>query len=195
MPINCLIKFWTVMFKKSIHGQFVNNSWTFMFQKDDPFAFRLLSLPLFSSFFLSLPLFLSLSLCLFVSLSLCLFLFLSLCLFVSLSPPLLLSLPLSSSFFLFLPLLLSFFNVHPANPANSLKNKDLRKRHFWLQIFESREAAKTQNVRRKIRPLFFSLPRRPYTPHTAQNWPYILRRETLHHVRFYVGFSDPILHT
>ena len=90
---------------------------------------------------------------------------------------------------------LSLFNTHPANTANFLKTKDLRKRHFWLQIFESREAVKTQNVRCKIRPLFFSLPRRPYTPHAAQNWPYMLRRETLHHVRFCVGFADPILHT
>ena len=113
--------------------------------------------------------------------------------FVSSSP--FLSFPLSSSLFLSFPLLLSFFNVHPAKPANSLKTKDLRKRHFWLQIFESRETANTQNVRRKIRPLFFSLPRRPYTPHAARNWPYMLRRETLHHVRFCVGFADPTLHT
>ena len=80
--------------------------------------------------FLSLPLFVSLSLCLFVSLSFCLFVFLSLCLFVSLSLCLFLSFPLSSSPFLSLPPLLSFFNVHPVRPANSLKTKDLRKRHF-----------------------------------------------------------------
>ena len=29
---------------------------------------------------------------------------------------------------------LSFFNAHPANTANSLKTKELRKRHFWLKI-------------------------------------------------------------
>ena len=138
-----------------------------------------------SSPFLSFPL----SSSLFVSSSLRLFVSLSLCLFVSLS------LPLFSYPFLSLPLLLSFFNVHPARPANYLKTKDLRKRHFWLQIFESMETAKSQNVRCKIRPLFFSLLRRPYTPHAARNWPYILRRETLHHVRFYVGFADPTLHT
>ena len=67
-----------------------------MFQKNSPFAFHLLSLPLLSSFFLSFP--------------------------------------LSSSPFLSLPLLLSFFNVRPANPANSLKTKELRKRHFRLKI-------------------------------------------------------------
>ena len=90
---------------------------------------------------------------------------------------------------------LSFFNVHSVFTANALKPKDLRKRHFWLQIFESRETAKTQNVRYKIRSIILSLPRRSYTPHAARNWPYILRRETLHHVRFYVGFADLILHT
>ena len=90
---------------------------------------------------------------------------------------------------------LSLFNTLSANPANVLKTKDLRKRHFWLQIFESKETAKTQNVSYKIRPLFFSLPRRPYTPHAARNWPYILRRETLHNVGFHVGFADPTLHT
>ena len=114
MPINCLVKclfnFWTVMFQKTIHGQFVKNSWTFMFQKNGPFAS--------SSPFLSLPLLVSLSFCLFVSLSLCLFL----------------SFPLSSSLVLSRPLFLSFFNVHSANPANSLKTKDLKKRHFRLKI-------------------------------------------------------------
>ena len=174
MPINCLVKclfnFWTVMFQKTIHGQFVNNSWTFMFQKDGPFAFRL-SPSVSSSPFLFLPL--SSSLCLFLSLSL----------------------PLFSSLVLSRPLFLSFFNVYPANTTNLLKTKDLRKRHFWLQIFESREAAKNQNVRRKIRPIICPLPRRPYTPHAARNWPYMLRRETLHYVGFHVGFADPTLHT
>ena len=106
-----------------------------------------------------------------------------------------LSFPLSSSHFLSFPPLLSFFNVLSSRPANSLKTKGLKKRHFWLQIFESREAAKTQIVRRKICPIFCPLPRRPYTPHAAQNWPYMLRCETLHHVRFYVGFADQTLHT
>ena len=110
--------------------------------------------------------------------------------FVSSSPP-----PLLSSLFLSFPLFLSFFNVRPAHTANSLKTKDLRKRHFWLQIFESRESANTQNVRRKIRPIICPLPRRPYTPHAARNWPYMLRRETLHYVGFHVGFADQILHT
>ena len=136
MPINCLINFWTVMFQKSIHGQFVNNSWTLMFQKDGPFAFRLppsVSSSPFLSFPLSSSLFLSLSLSPFVSSSPPLLLsspFLSFPLFSSLF----LSFPLSSSLFLSFPPLLSFFNVHPAKPANSLKTKDLRKRHFRLKI-------------------------------------------------------------
>ena len=139
MPINslvkCLFNFWTVMFQKSIHGQFVNNSWTFMFQKNGPFAFRL-SPSVSSSPFLFLPLssslrlFVFLSLRLFVFLSFCLFVFLSFCLFVSLS----LCLFVSSSLFLSSSPLLSFFNVHPANPANYLKTKDLRKRHFRLKF-------------------------------------------------------------
>ena len=93
-----------------------------MFQKDGPFALRLLSPPLFL---------------------------------------LLLS----------LPLLLSFFNVHPVKPANYLKTKDLRKRHFRLIFFESRETPKTQNVRRKMRPITHPLPRRPYTPHAPETDP------------------------
>ena len=104
------------MFQKSVHGQFVNNSWTFMFQKNGPFAFHLLSPPLFSSPFLSLPLLVFLSLCLFVSSSL------------------FLSFPLFSSLVLSRPLFLSFFNVSPAISSNALKTKDLRKRHFWLKF-------------------------------------------------------------
>ena len=48
----------------------------------------------------------------FAPLTLGLFVFLSFCLLVPLSP------------------LLSFFNTHPVQPANYLKTKDLRKRHF-----------------------------------------------------------------
>ena len=90
---------------------------------------------------------------------------------------------------------LSLFNTRPAHVANALKTKDLRKRHFWLNFFVSMETAKTQSVRRKICPMICSLSRRPYTPHAARNWPYMLRRETLHNVGFHVGFADPTLHT
>ena len=97
-----------------------------------------------SSPFLSLPLFLFLSLCLFVSLSLCLF--------VSSSPP------LSSSLFLSLPLLLSFFNVRPAHPANSLKNKDLRKRHFRLKILSHGKSLKLKTLGVKFAHYFSHFP-------------------------------------
>ena len=89
---------------------------------------------------------------------------------------------------------LSFFNVHLAIPANSQKTKDLRKT-LLTQIFESWETPKTQNVRCKIRPMSRPLPRHPYTPQAARKCPITLRRETLHHVRFYVGFADPTIHT
>ena len=163
-----------------------------MFQKDGPFAFHLLSLPLLSSLFLSLPLFVSSSLCLFVSLSFCLFVFLSLCLFVSSS--LFLSLPLSSSLFLSFPLFLSFFNVHPAIPANSLKTKDLIKRHFRLKFL-------SQGKPLRLKTLGENSPNNsstfPPTLHSTcrRNRPYMLCRETLHYVGFHVGFADPILHT
>ena len=111
--------------------------------------------------FLFLPLFSSL----FLSLSLCLFVSLSLCLFVSLSPPLLLSLPLFSSLFLSLPLFLSFFNVHPAKPANSLKNKDLRKRHFWLKILSLGKSLRLKALDEKSAQWFVHFPADP-TLHT-----------------------------
>ena len=165
MPINCLVKCLINSEQSCSNNQFMVNSWTI--HEHSCFKKR----PFRLSSFVSSSLFLS--------------------------PPLLvsLSLPLLSSLFLSLPPLLSFFNVHPALPANSLKTKDLRKRHFWLQIFESRETVKTQNVRRKIRPIICPLLRRHYTPHAARNWPYMLRRDTLHNVGFYVGFTDPTLHT
>ena len=149
MPINCLIKFlinfWTVMFKKSIHGQFVNNSWTFMFQKNGPFVFRPPPLPLLSSLFLSS------SFCLFVSLSLCLLL--------SSSPP------LSSSLFLSFPPLLSLFNTRPIQPANSLKTKELRKRHFWLKFLSQGKPLRLKTLGTKSAQSFAHFPADP-TLHT-----------------------------
>ena len=156
------------------------NSWTIhehsCFKKNGPFAFRL-SPSVSSSPFLSLPLFLSLSfglfvfwsLCLFVfwslrllvSLSLCLFVFLSLCLFVSLS----LCLFVSSSFLLSFPLFLSFFNVHPANPANYLKTKELRKRHFWLKILSPGKPLRLKALGEKFTQWSAHLPADP-TLHT-----------------------------
>ena len=100
----------------------------------------------------------------------------------------------SSSLFLSLPPLLSFFNVHSANPANSLKTKDLRKRHFWLNFLSQGKPLRLKTLGKKSPN---DPPTSPPTLHSTRrrNRPYMLRRETLHYVRFYVGFSDPILHT
>ena len=145
MPINCLINSEQIVNNScskinswSIREQFMN----IHVSKRRPFrlssfALRLfLSLPLSSSLFLSLPLF--------VFLSLCLFLFSSLCLFLSLS------LPLFSSLFLSLPPLLSFFNVHPTFSTNSLKTKDLRKRHFWLKFLSQGKPLRLRTLGEKF---------------------------------------------
>ena len=133
-----------------------------------------------SSPFLSFPL--SLSFCLFVFLSLCLFVSLSLCLFVS------------SSLFLSFPLFLSFFNIHLTFSVNSLKTKDLRKRHFRLKILSQGKPLrlKTLGVNSSNNSSTF-----PPTLHSTRrrNRPHMLRRETLHYVGFHVGFADPTLHT
>ena len=63
-----------------------------------------------------------------------------------LSSSLFLSLPLSSSLFLSFPPLLSFFNVHLANTTNSLKAKDLRKRHFWLKFLSQRKPLRLKTL-------------------------------------------------
>ena len=128
-----------------------------------PFRLSSFALLLFLSFPLSssLPLFVSLSLCLFVSLSLCLFVSLSLCLFVSLSPPLL----LSSSLFLSFPTLLSFFNTHPMQTSNSLKTKELRKRHFRLKFLSPGKPLRLRTLGAKLAQWFVHFPADP-TLHT-----------------------------
>ena len=108
------------MFQKSVHGQFVNNSWTFMFQKT-----------VFSSF--------------------------ALCLFHSF--------PLSSSPFLSFPLFLSFFNVHLTSSANSLKTKELRKRHFRLKILSQWKPLRLKALDEKSAQWFVHFPADP-TLHT-----------------------------
>ena len=89
---------------------------------------------------------------------------------------------------------LSLFNTRPANPVNALKTKDLRKRHFWLKILSQWKSLRLKTLGKK-HPMICSFFRRPYTPHAARNWPYMLRREILHHVGFHVGFADQTLHT
>ena len=127
-----------------------------MFQKNGPFVFRPPPLPLLSSLFLSS------SFCLFVSLSLCLF--------VSSSPPLLLSLPLSYSLFLSRPLFLSFFNVRPTFSANSLKTKDLRKRHFRLKFLSQGKPLRLKTLGAKFAHYSSHFPADP-TLHTPPKLP------------------------
>ena len=98
--------------------------------------------------------------------------------FVSSSPPLLLSFPLFSSFFLSLPLFLSFFNVHSVRPANSLKTKDLKKRHFWLKILSQGKPLRLKTLGVKFAHYFSHFPatlhstRRPKLPlHTPPRNP------------------------
>ena len=89
---------------------------------------------------------------------------------------------------------LSFFNTHFVYTANTLKTKELRKRHFWLKILSQGKPLRLKTLGVKLPN---DSPTSPPTLHStrARNWPYILRRETLHNVGFHVGFADPILHT
>ena len=45
---------------------------------------------------------------------------------------------------------LSLFNTHPANPANSLKTKDLRKRHFRLKILSQGKPLRIKTLGEKF---------------------------------------------
>ena len=45
---------------------------------------------------------------------------------------------------------LSLFNTRPANPANSLKTKDLRKRHFWLKILSQKKPLRLKTLGAKF---------------------------------------------
>ena len=45
---------------------------------------------------------------------------------------------------------LSFFNVRPAHPANSLKTKDLRKRHFRLKFLSQGEPLRIKTLDAKF---------------------------------------------
>ena len=72
-----------------------------------------------------------------------------------------LSFPLFSSLFLSLPLLLSFFNVHPANTANTLKTKDLRKRHFRLKFLSQEKPLRLKKLGAKFAQYFAHFPADP----------------------------------
>ena len=85
--------------------------------------------------------------------------------FVSSSPP-----PLLSSLFLSFPLFLSFFNVHPVQPANSLKTKDLKKRHFWLKFLSQGKPLRIKTLGVKFAQQFAHFPADP-TLHTPPKPP------------------------
>ena len=89
---------------------------------------------------------------------------------------------------------LSFFNIHPVHAANTLKTKDLKKRHFWLQILSQWKPLRPKALGAKFTQYFSHFPADPTlhtppkpTPHTPH--------ETLHYVGFHVGFANPTLHT
>ena len=120
----------------------VNNSWTFMFQKDDPFVFQ----------------------------------------------PFIFGGSAAQND------RLSLFNTRPTFSTNSLKTKELRKRHFWLKILSQWKPLKLKTLGEKSPNNSLTS---PPTLHSTcrRNCPYMLCRETLHNVGFYVGFADQTLHT
>ena len=71
----------------------------------------------------------------------------------------------SSSPFLSFPLFLSFFNVRPASPSNSLKTKDLRKRHFRLKFLSQGKPLRLKTLGAKSDQSFAHFPADP-TLHT-----------------------------
>ena len=92
-----------------------------------------------------------------------------------LSPPLFLLL-------LSLPLLLSLFNTRPAKPANYLKTKDLRKRHFWLKFLSQGKPLRIKTLGAKFAQYFSHFPADPTlhtppksTPHAPPRNPTLCR--------------------
>ena len=138
MPINCLIKF-------------LINFWTVMFQKSIHGQFVKDSWTLMfqkdGSFAFRPSSFVSSSLP------------------PPLSSSLFLSFPLFSSLVLSRPLFLSFFNVRPAKPANSLKTKYLKKRHFWLKFLSPGKPLRLRMLGAKLAQWFVHFPADP-TLHT-----------------------------
>ena len=93
-------------------------------------------------------------------------LFLSFPLFSSLF----LSLPLFSSLLVPLSLLLSFFNTRPTFSTNSLKTKELRKRHFRLKILSQGKPLRIKALGAKFAHYFSHFPADP-TLHTPPKSP------------------------
>ena len=60
---------------------------------------------------------------------------------------------------------LSLFNTHPSQPANSLKTKELRERHFWLKIVSQKKPLRLKALGAKFAQWFVHFPADP-TLHT-----------------------------
>ena len=60
---------------------------------------------------------------------------------------------------------LSLFNTRPTFSANSLKTKDLRKRHFWLKILSQGKPLRLKTLGAKLAQWFVHFPAEP-TLHT-----------------------------
>ena len=60
---------------------------------------------------------------------------------------------------------LSLFNTRPAHVANSLKTKDLRKRHFWLKFLSPGKPLRLKTLGEKLAQWFVHFPADP-TLHT-----------------------------
>ena len=60
---------------------------------------------------------------------------------------------------------LSLFNTHPMQTSNSLKTKDLRKRHFWLKFLSPGKSLRLKTLGEKLAQWFVHFPADP-TLHT-----------------------------
>ena len=56
---------------------------------------------------------------------------------------------------------LSLFNTRPAHVANSLKTKELRKRHFWLKILSQKKPLRLKALGAKFTQYFSHFPADP----------------------------------
>ena len=56
---------------------------------------------------------------------------------------------------------LSFFNVHPTFSTNSLKAKDLKKRHFWLKFLSQEKPLRLKKLGAKFAQYFAHFPADP----------------------------------
>ena len=65
---------------------------------------------------------------------------------------------------------LSLFNTHSARPANYLKTKDLRKRHFWLKFLSQWKPLRLKALDEKSAQWFVHFPADP-TLHTPPKLP------------------------